>query len=44
MQQYKSTTVKTNFYNQSSHYENYGRFPFQMEAITSQAIIFWIGA
>jgi len=27
MQQYKSTTVKKNFCNQSSHYENYRRFP-----------------
>jgi len=24
---------KKNFCNQSSHYENYGRFPLQMEAI-----------
>jgi len=26
MQQYESTTVKKNFCNQSSHYENYGQF------------------
>jgi len=34
IQQYESTTVKKNSYNQNSHYENYGRFPLQMEAIT----------
>jgi len=33
IQQYEST-VKKKFCNQSSHHQNYGQFPLQMEVIT----------
>jgi len=32
---------KMNFCNQSSHYENYGQFPLQMEAITCNQHFSW---
>jgi len=40
MQQYKSTLFKKNFCNQSSHYENYGRFNGSHHMPTTKSTLF----